>query len=75
MQVREAWWPGWGEFSGGRRCSVAGCCKPHHARDLCNTHYRRLLRHGDPRKTLRRDVYQRAKDDLEMMHHEGDDDE
>ena len=29
-------------------CSIEGCDKPIYARDLCNMHYQRLRRHGDP---------------------------
>lgn len=31
-----------------RMCSVADCGKRHHAQDLCNRHYLRLLKFGDP---------------------------
>ena len=30
------------------RCSITGCEKPHVARGFCESHYRRLRRHGDP---------------------------
>lgn len=29
-------------------CSIDGCSKPHLARGLCNKHYIRLRKHGDP---------------------------
>jgi len=32
-----------------RKCSIYGCEKPHVARGYCESHYRRLKRHGDPR--------------------------
>lgn len=28
-------------------CTVDGCDRPQHARDWCETHYRRWYRHGD----------------------------
>lgn len=31
-----------------RECSLSGCGKPAITRGMCNAHYRRLLRHGDP---------------------------
>lgn len=31
-----------------RKCSIAGCGKPHFANDLCSMHKKRLDRHGDP---------------------------
>lgn len=31
-----------------RRCTVAGCERPHKAHGYCRTHYRRWQRHGDP---------------------------
>jgi len=31
-----------------RTCSIEGCDRPHHGLGLCRTHYRRLLRTGDP---------------------------
>ena len=34
-------------------CSVEGCDKPVHARDLCSKHYQRLKRHGDASRTHR----------------------
>jgi hypothetical protein len=39
-------------------CGVADCSKPVHARDLCDTHYARSRRHGDPVVGTR--PYQRA---------------
>lgn len=33
-------------------CSVSGCDKLVHAKGLCNTHYRRFLKHGNPLKTI-----------------------
>ena len=29
-------------------CNYQDCKRPHHAKGLCNTHYGRLLRNGDP---------------------------
>ncbi len=31
-----------------KSCSIEGCRRPVRSRKLCNVHYRRLLRHGDP---------------------------
>ena len=31
-----------------RICSIPGCGKLHYAKDLCDPHYKRLLRHGNP---------------------------
>lgn len=31
-----------------RLCSIPDCGKPHRARGMCNAHYKRLSRHGDP---------------------------
>ena len=31
-------------------CSIEGCTKDAWSRGMCNTHYRRVLRHGDPHK-------------------------
>lgn len=33
-------------------CSVDGCGKTVHSKRLCNTHYRRFLKHGSPLKTI-----------------------
>lgn len=30
------------------KCEVAGCGRPHEAKGLCDTHYQRWQRHGDP---------------------------
>jgi len=35
-----------------RTCDVEGCDKKVKARGLCSTHHTRLMRHGDPNKTL-----------------------
>lgn len=35
-------------MSDDRRCSIANCCNPVEAKGLCNAHYRRKLRLGDP---------------------------
>jgi hypothetical protein len=35
-------------------CSVDGCGKPNHIRDLCNTHYHRMQRNGDPVLIIKR---------------------
>lgn len=29
-------------------CACKGCCKPHHKKGYCRSHYWRLWRHGDP---------------------------
>lgn len=34
-------------------CDIPDCSKPSRTRGLCSAHYSRLLRHGDPRVTLR----------------------
>lgn len=39
-------------------CSVEGCDRAHKARGLCNLHYRRLLRVGDPLATRRASSYE-----------------
>ena len=31
-----------------RKCSVDECCQPARSKNLCNAHYRRWRRHGDP---------------------------
>lgn len=31
-----------------KKCTIDGCCKPLLAKGLCNSHYRRLQRHGSP---------------------------
>lgn len=31
-----------------RRCTIEGCSGRHEARGYCGTHYRRLIRYGDP---------------------------
>lgn len=36
-----------------RVCSIRGCDKKVHAHDLCNTHYYRFRKHGDPEKGAR----------------------
>ncbi len=36
-----------------RICRVDGCGKPHKARGVCNTHYRRVLKYGSPLKTTK----------------------
>jgi hypothetical protein len=37
-----------------RRCTVAECDDPHHARDLCNKHYSKFRLYGDPLVSMRR---------------------
>lgn len=40
-----------------RTCSFADCSRPHHARGLCEKHYRRRLRHGDAAEPGRQAVF------------------
>jgi hypothetical protein len=42
-----------------RTCSLEGCTKKHEARGLCNMHYMRLIRFGDPGDALPTRVYGR----------------
>lgn len=37
-----------------RRCTVAGCDDPHHAKDLCNKHYYKFRLYGNPLSSARR---------------------
>lgn len=39
-----------------RRCSIAGCDRPHKGKGYCNLHYQRWLAHGDPLAGRKRKV-------------------
>lgn len=41
-------------------CSTEACGRPVYSRDLCEKHYRRWLRHGDPETVLRPSVLKRC---------------